>query len=146
MIPRAPEALRMLSQRILSHLVPDTRSPYSMSDGAMVGMLMVGLVKELESGIERRLADIREMKAVLSRATESLPPAVLPEGIDRVLALAPSSMTMGDVNACHDEHARVLIALHDRVDVDGADDAKRAINQVIWAYLRAYANRHTLDI
>ena len=58
MIPRAPEALRMLSQRMLAQLVPDAKSAYSMSDGMLLGMLLLGMVKELEDGIARRLVDI----------------------------------------------------------------------------------------
>lgn len=145
MIPRPPDALRMLSQRILSHLVPDVQSSYGQSEGSYVGMLMLSLVKELESGIERRLADIRGMKDVFEQARGVLPASMLPDGLDAIIAAEPASLTMSDVNGVHDQLASRLIALHDAVDVAAPSDAQVRINNAIWAYLGEHAKRHALS-
>ena len=145
MIPEAPSALRMLSQRMLSHLLPDVKTTYAMSDGMMVGMLMSSLAKELDDGIERRLADIRDMQAIFDSARAELPTKLLPADLAAVLEQSPASMSMADVNAVHDSHTRVLIGLHDLVDVASPDAAQQKVNRAIWSYLRVHAQRHTLD-
>lgn len=144
MIPRAPEALQMLSQRMLTQLVPDAKSNYSMSDGMLLGLLLGGLVNELDQGIERRLEDIRAMKAVFRSAQKSLDPDALPAGVEAILALEPESMTMKEVNSVHDAHTRWLIALHDHVDGEHGEAGK--IDLAIWRYLGQHAVRHALDI
>lgn len=144
MIPHAPEALRMLSQRMLTQLVPDAKTNYSMSDGMLLGLLLGGLVNELDQGIERRLEDIRAMKAVFRSAQQSLGADALPNGVEEILDLEPETMTMKDVNSVHDTHTGWLIALHDRVD--GADGEAGKINHAIWRYLGQHAVRHALDI
>lgn len=142
MIPQVPNALRMLSQRILSHLVPNTASSYAMSDGAMVAMLMNALAQELESGIAHRLADIDAMKVIFRDAANLLDE--LPEAMGGVLDVTPAEMTMSAVNAVHDDHARVLVALHEAVDVEKPDAAQDKVNTAIWQYLQAHAARHML--
>lgn len=144
MIPHAPQALQMLSQRMLTQLVPDAKSNYSMSDGMLLGMLLGGLVSELDQGIERRLEDIRAMKAVFRSAQKSLDADALPKGVEEILALEPGSMTMEDVNSVHDAHTRWLIGLHELVD--GADGEAGKVNRAIWRYLGQHAVRHALDI
>ena len=146
MIPSAPDALRMLSQRILSHLVPNAASTYAMSDGAMVGMLLTALAGELESGIERRLTDIDAMKAIFRLAAAQLDNAALPADLQAVLESGPASLTMSSVNETHDAHARVLIALHEVVDAAAAGENERAINEAIWQYLGEHAGRNVLPI
>jgi len=145
MIPRPPEALQMLSQRILSHLVPDLQSSYGQSEGGYVGMLLLSLVKELESGIERRLADIRDMKVIFEQASSALPPSMLPDGLDTVDSAEPASLSMSDVNALHDQLASLLIALHDAVDVVSPNEAQQKVNATIWRYLGEHARRHRVS-
>ena len=146
MIPRAPEALRMLSQRMLAQLVPDAKSAYSMSDGMLLGMLLLGMVKELEDGIARRLVDIESMKALFRLAREALDGGDLPAGLDEVLETTPATMSMTDVNAVHDAHSRVLITLHDAVDDATGTEARQRVNHAIWRYLDEHAQRHALEI
>lgn len=146
MIPKAPDALRMLSQRILSHLVPNAASTYAMSDAAMVGMLMTALSGELESGIARRLADIDDMKAIFRLAARRLDDAVLPTDFKAVLESAPAELTMGDINAVHDAHTRVLVAVHEIVDTASATDPQVEVNRAIWQYLGQHAERYILPI
>jgi hypothetical protein len=146
MIPHAPAAIRMLSQRILTQIVPGLNSPYSMSDGAMTAMLLNGLAQEMEDGIARRLADIESMKVIFRRSLASLPAGAVPDDLAVVLESAPQDMSMSAVNAVHDAHSRVLIRLHEAVEVDNPSDAQRVLNLEIWTYLGEFANRHRLAI
>lgn len=145
MIPLAADALRMLAQRLMTQLVPDAKSVYSMSDGMMVGLLMGGLAREMEDGIERRLADLRDMKALFQRAMSELDDGDVPSDLSQIIALNPASMAMADVNAAHDAHSRALIALHDRVD-GATSGPSAAIDAAIWQYLEAQVQRHALNL
>lgn len=142
MIPHAGSALAMLSQRILSHLVPNLATTYAMSDGAMTALLLQMLVAEVESGIERRLEDIEAMRAIFREAMDGLAVPQLPTDISTAVEQLPASMTLNDVNAVHDALTRVLIDLHARVDVDGSSPDQININRRIWSYLDESAERH----
>ena len=61
MIPHTDGALRMLSQRLMKQLLPDLKSLYSLSDGALNGLLINAIADETGEGIQRRLDDIAEM-------------------------------------------------------------------------------------
>lgn len=142
MIPHAGDALAMLSQRILSHLVPNLATTYGMSDGAMTALLLQMLVAEMETGIDRRLEDVEAMRAILREAMDGLAVEQLPAEIATVVEQSPASMKLQDVNAVHDALTRVLIDLHARVDVDGPSPEQINVNRRIWSYLDETAERH----
>lgn len=146
MIPHAPAAIRMLSQRILTQIVPGLNSPYTMSDGAMTAMLLNGLAQEMEDGIARRLEDIESMKAIFRQSLASLPVGEVPDDLAVVLKSSPREMSMSGVNAVHDAHSRVLIHLHEAVEVKAPSAAQQELNLQIWTYLGEFANRHKLAI
>lgn len=146
MIPAAPKALQMLAQRLMTQLVPDAKSTYSMSDGMMLGVLLTSLESEMEAGIDRRLQDVRAMKSLFEAARGRLGKSAMPADVDEVLALQPASMTMTDVNVVHDAHTRALIALHERVDTAAADQPEHTVNLAIWRYLDEHARRHALNL
>lgn len=136
MIPHADNALRMLSQRLMTQLLPDLKSAYSMSDGALIGLLINALADELAEGIERRLEDIDEMRVILRKAGANLTPEEVGTLDDEL-----SSHTLGDVNARHDALTRVLISLHERCE---QDDALHDVEDEIWSYLHRTAKRHEI--
>lgn len=145
MIPFPPSALAMLARRILSSLVPDLKSPYTISDGTLVGLLLTNLASEMEQGIARRLKDIEAMKSIFRLASETLDADRLPARLKEALALAPTSMKMSDVNNVHDELTRVLIELHENVDAPVVPREDAVINNAIWRYLDEHCQRHKLD-
>jgi hypothetical protein len=51
MIPHTDGALRMLSQRLMTQLLPDLKSLYSLSDGALIGLLINAIADETAEGI-----------------------------------------------------------------------------------------------
>lgn len=131
MIPHAPDAVRMIAQRMLSGVIPDLKSTYTMSDGSMLALLLMGLSGEVADGIARRLADIQELHLILAEAGET--------DIDPV----PASMRLADVNAVHDRLTAKLIALHERIEGDSARDE---LCLRIWKYLGDHAARHQLHL
>ena len=136
MIPHTDDALRMLSQRIMTQLLPDLSSMYSLSDGALVGLLMNAVADELEEGIDRRLNDIKEMQEIFSSARGGLSP-------DEILIVdaEPDSMKLSAVDERHDALTRVLIALHSRSE---QNVAMTDVNHNIWRYLRRHTERHAI--
>lgn len=137
MIPKPGSALRMISGRLLSAVIPTVGTSFAMSDGAMSAMLLGALAAELEEGVARRLEDGQAMLELLGRGKQAghidLPP---------LLSRAPDSMRLADVNAWHDALTAELIVLHERVE--GSGDT--ALNEAIWAYLDATARRHALGL
>ncbi len=135
MIPFASQAIRDLSQKILTEVLPNLSTAYAASDTGMMAMLMIALADEAETGIARRLADISEMAALLKQGGESVE---IPE-----LIADPKALTLNAVNEVHDACTKALIELHTRVE---ASEAERELNRQIWSYLERYHERHALNI
>lgn len=138
MIPHPSSALTMLSGRLMMQLLPDLKSAYNVSDGMLLGILLNALAEELESGVENRLQDIREMQDLFRIALGTLQRPDLPEEIETLVQQQPADMTLKTVNDFHDRMTRVLIALHEIVEAKGLD----SLNADIWAYLDRQVQRH----
>ncbi|MGV0034859.1 MAG: hypothetical protein ACNYPE_07795 [Candidatus Azotimanducaceae bacterium WSBS_2022_MAG_OTU7] len=135
MIPHTDDALRMLSQRLMTQLLPDLKTLYSLSDGALIGLLINAIADEVAEGVQRRLDDIAEMRLIFEAGA-----ALLSSGDKEVLSAGLPSYRLSDVNDQHDALTRILVALHEK-----AEDKKMAVlNQSIWAYLRRHAERHRI--
>ncbi len=135
MIPHTDDALRMLSQRFMTQLLPDLKTLYSLSDGALIGLLINAIADEVAEGIQRRLDDIAEMRLIFEAGA-----ALLSSGDKEVISSCLPSYRLSDVNDHHDALTRILVALHKK-----AEDKKMAgLNQSIWAYLRRHAQRHRI--
>ena len=135
MIPHADGALRMLSQRLMTQLLPDLKSLYSLSDGALIGLLINAIADETAEGIQRRLDDIGEMKIIFA-AGEALLSSRDKQDINTEL----SAYRLADVNDHHDALTRILVSLHKKTE----DNDNETLNQAIWAYLRRHAQRHKI--
>ena len=135
MIPHTDGALRMLSQRLMTQLLPDLKSLYSMSDGALIGLLINAIADEAAEGIQRRLDDIAEMKLIFIAGE-----ALLSSRDKEVIIAELSSYRLADVNDHHDALTRILVSLHQKAE----DTEIEALNQSIWAYLRRHSQRHKI--
>ncbi|MCZ6501533.1 MAG: hypothetical protein O6945_03355 [Gammaproteobacteria bacterium] len=136
MIPNTDDALRMLSQRLMNHLLPDLKSLYCRSDGMLVGMLMNAIADEVATGIDRRMKDIADMKTLLAKGGSYLDAGT-------VVSSEPLSLSLKDVNQLHDELTGHLIQLHIQVEKEGSADATE-LNNDIWRYLETTAGRHVI--
>lgn len=135
MIPHTDDALRMLSQRLMTQLLPDMKSTYSLSDGALIGLLMNAIADEMGEGIERRMQDIADMRSIVLEAGD-----LLPEEAREQAQLPPASYRLSDVNACHDALSRQIIALQTLAERQQLGE----LEQQIWRYLRHSAERHAI--
>ena len=133
MIPLPDQSLRNLSQRLMVSLLPEFGSEYAVSDAASLGLLMNALADELAEGIQRRLVDIEEMKVILARC-------VTLEEERAILAADITSYTMASVNGRHDELTRLLIAWHEKSEVEDLPE----VNEATWRYLHGHAERHAI--
>ena len=61
MIPRPDQALADLAGRIGGTLLPALSTGYGMADAGMISMLLTALAAEASEGIERRMADGRDV-------------------------------------------------------------------------------------
>lgn len=135
MIPHTDDALRMLSQRLMTQLLPDLKTIYSLSDGALIGLLINAIADEMAEGIQRRLDDIAEMKLVFEAGE-----ALLSDSDKEVVSSPLPSFRLTDVDAHHDSLTHILVSLHEKVE----DKKMEVLNQSIWAYLRRHTQRHKI--
>lgn len=137
MIPYPSSGLKMLADRVLGSVVPALGSKFTMSDTAMLAMLMSALAEEMEFGVARRLTDIESMKNLIQLAQTA--------GVDipEPDSMVENDYTMSRINDIHDAYTRTLISLH--VEVENSEDFSE-INRAIWQYLAAAAERHKLPL
>jgi hypothetical protein len=135
MIPHTDNALRMLSQRLMTQLLPDLKTLYSLSDGALIGLLINAIADETAEGIQRRLDDIAEMKHIFEAGT-----ALLSNSDKGVISSDLPSYRLADVNDHHDALTRILVSLHEKTE----DKKMEVLNQSIWAYLHRHSQRHKI--
>ena len=127
----------MLSQRLMTQLLPDVTSEYSMSDGALIGLLMNAIADETQAGVQRRLEDIEQLQEILQSAK-----SLLTDDEVKVVDEPLVSYRLSDVNTRHDTLTRVLIGIHEVAE--GAPEQHAELLARIWRYLRAHANRHAI--
>jgi len=141
MIPYTDQALRHLSTRLMAQILPDIGSEYSMSDAALVGLLMNAIADEAEEGIQRRLEDISEMREIFVIAADSLTVAEL-----ELVGAELRSYRLSDVNQLHDGMTRILIELQTRNEnkSEAGPEGVKDITNAIWRYLKRHAGRHTI--
>ena len=137
MIPRPGQALRDLAGRIglnLAARVPDT---YGATDAGMISLLLTMLAGELESGIERRLQDGREICELFATAVHA------PDHSARqaFAGSQPVSLGQADVSNWLDEGLGLLIELH-----AWAEAADPTLNAAIWDYLYRHRERYRFDL
>lgn len=144
MIPHPASALTMLSGRLITQLLPDLKSEYSMSDGMLIGLLMNALANELGSGIDARTQDIKEMQQLFASAVSVLEADELPAALESSIDTKADNLTLDAVNDLHDSLTQVLIELHELVDNDSENDTYISLNKDIWGYLERHAQRHQI--
>ena len=137
MIPNTDKALRMLSQRLMTQILPDVANEYSMSDGALIGLLMNAIADEAQEGIHRRLEDIQEMREIFAIARN-----LVGEEAQKEIATPLMSYRLADVNQLHDILTRQLISL--QIHCEDNLQAHAANHALIWDYLKRNAARHTI--
>ena len=145
MIPYADKALGLLAGRLLGSVVPDLKSTYAQSDATLTAQLLAVLGAELAAGVERRMQDINAMQALFGTVAPLLADAALAARLQGLIGRQPASLLLVDVNALHDELTRALVTLHSEVDGTAAVAAEAAaaqVNDLVWAYLEAQAERH----
>ena len=85
------------------------------------------------------------MQALFGTVAPLLTDAALAARLQGLVGRQPASLLLVDVNALHDELTRALVTLHSEVDVTAAVAAEAAaaqVNDLVWAYLEAHAERH----
>jgi hypothetical protein len=135
-IPRPDSALMDLAARIGSTIAPAMPTSYGAADAGIISMLMMALAREAASGVERRMADGRELKALFEEAVHA------PDA-DRRNAYQtgePASVSHADVSEWLDQGLELLIELHAWAELHDED-----LNAGIWDFLERHTERHKLD-
>ncbi len=149
MIPHTPEAIGFITQRLMTHVLPDLRTNYGVADIALIGTLLGMVGQDFERAAQARLEDIREMRTIFAAAE-----ALLDHGSahDRELAARVheargwplDDLRISVLDDIHAFHSRLLIDVHARIEQQ-AGDAAVALDREIWAHLERHAERHRYE-
>ena len=107
-----------------------------MADGALLGLLMTAVADEMAEGIDRRLADIEEMKQILAACQ-------LSDDETEILQQPLTGYNLKAVNDHHDAVTRILINWHEQSETV---ESLGGLNTEIWHYLRRHSERHTIQV
>ena len=136
MIPDTDDSLRLLSQRLMTQLLPDLKSEFNLSDGMLIGLLMNAIADEIAYGIDRRMKDITDMKILLEKGSN------FHDSGDATSA-EPANLELQSINDLHDNLTRHLIKLQGFVEEQSSEEAIE-LGKQIWKYLETTAGRHAI--
>lgn len=160
MIPKAEEALSLLSKGLMTTLLSEPHSVYAISDVSFIALLLNTLGQEYNKGAEVRVRDIEEMQQLFKDAVAKVADAALNQNLVANLSEQSGSLQIADLNRFHDRCSLLLIELHLYVEeqmftvkqqnpdaVDGvAASWAESCNSDIWDFLERQAERHKIDL
>jgi hypothetical protein len=141
--PKVNDVLGALSEHLFTEVLPLLSGSYAQADTMMMALLLAGAAEEYGRAAEARSADIREMRAVFVEAAGRLPAGPLREQVIAAAGREAQSLLIGDLDACRDELAGVLISLHEAVETSPNPWA-RELDAKIWQHLRASTQRRAM--
>ncbi|MFW6094353.1 MAG: hypothetical protein ACODAC_10300 [Pseudomonadota bacterium] len=139
MIPAPSQGLADLAMKLATAVAPETASRFAMANTGMISALLGALAGEMEAGVAHRMADIEEMKALLTAAPEGAGDD--PQARAAFVAKQPDSLSLSDVNALHAEGLTLLVELH-----AWAEQADATLNTRIWEFLLNHTERHRIEL
>lgn len=143
MNPKVNDVLGALSGHLFSEVLPLLSASYAQADTMMAALLLAGAAEEYGRAAEVRSADIREMGELFAEAARRLPPGVLRDQVADAAAREAKSLRIADLDACRDELAGTLIALHATVEATREPWACE-LDAKIWQHLRASTQRRAM--
>jgi hypothetical protein len=144
-IPHTPKAVTFLAQRLLSHVLPELRTPFGAADVALLGILLEMIGQDFDRAAHARLEDIREMREIFGEARRVGLDDAFVARMDAARALDLSDVRIGQLDEAHARHAAALIELHARVELLGTPEATR-LDRLVWQHLERHAERHRYDV
>ena len=143
MNPTVNDVLGALSGHLFSEVLPLLSASYAQADTMMAALLLAGAAEEYGRAAEVRSADIREMRELFAEAARRLPPGALRDQVAAAAAHEAKSLRIADLDACRDELAGTLIALHGTVEATREPWACE-LDARIWQHLRASTQRRAM--
>jgi len=141
--PRVNDVLSALSAHLFAEVLPLLETSYAQADTMMAALLLAGAAEEYGRAAEVRSADIREMRDLFAEAVRILPAGGLRDEAIAAAGREVKSLLIADLDACRNELATVLIALHEAVEASPAPWA-RELDGKIWQHLRASTQRRAM--
>jgi hypothetical protein len=136
--------VKFLSERMLSHVLPEQRTPFGGFDAALLGLLVEMVGQDFERAAHARLEDIREMRALFAEARPIAGDDALVARMADALARDLSDLRIARLDEVHALHSAVLIELHARIETLGAPAAQ--LDRRVWEHLERRADRHRYDV
>lgn len=143
MNPKVNDVLGALAGHLFTDVMPHLSASYSQADTMMIALLLTGAAEEFERAAEVRSTDIGEMRALFRDAVPSLPAGPLRDRVAAASGRQPRSLLVAELEACCNELAGTLIALHEAVEASGEAWA-RELDAKIWQHLRASTQRRAM--
>jgi hypothetical protein len=143
--PSPARLLELLTQNLLTEIMPAVAPAYRQASVATWGILVQILGEELERAAARRFEENGALRALFGEALATVADAGLASQLRAAAAGADTSLRISDLDAANRELRALLIALHAHVEgLDG--EAARALDDAIWRELAASTERRRIAI
>jgi hypothetical protein len=143
MIPNGAEGIGHIVARIFGDLVPKASDAYAMSDLAMIATLLGMAAEDYDRAADVLLADEAEIVEIFDLARIHVVDEQLRQRMTGAIVGPPESYRVSQLSARVDAAMRVLIALHEAVEVAQESGAGWAevLNGRIWSFLERHTER-----
>ena len=143
MNPNGAEGIGHIAARIFGDLVPKASDAYAMSDLAMIATLLGMAAEDYDRAADVLLADEAEIVEIFDLARIHVVDEQLRQRMTGAIVGPPESYRVSRLSARVDAAMRVLIALHEAVEVAQESGAAWAevLNGRIWRFLERHTER-----
>lgn len=143
MIPKGSDGIDQIKQTALSVLIPGVEDAYTATNIHYMCQLLLAAAKDFDRAADNLASEFLELKELFERAGRQVVDEDLRTRLAAAAAMESKSLRVSDLAVRSDEALRVLIDLHEVVEIAREKGASWAeeIDGMIWRFLDSYVER-----
>jgi len=144
MIPPVTAVMQTLAISLMTEIGPQVQPEYQQKTLTMLAMLLMMASEEWDRAVARRVEENAELRRIFGAAAACVDDDALRARLEKAAAGTDDSLLVSDLDRSNDALRELLIALHERVEALGTDEARR-IEAEIWRELCASTERRRIS-
>ena len=143
MKPEVDQILMITAGQVVGELLPNLPSHYTQGAAQLAALMAILSAQEYDRAAEIRSAENREMRALFAELAPAVTDADLRAKLETAAAGDDKSLRISALNQNNYGLRELLIALHEHVEAQDGDTARKAETR-IWTLLKTIAERRQL--
>jgi hypothetical protein len=145
MKPEVDLVMQGLAFTLLTEVIPDLHTEYSLGDAAVIAAAMLAAAQEYDRAADIRAAENAEMRALFAEAARMVEDTGLRARLTEASGTCDASLRVSSLNEANDRLKALLIELQAHVEESRAGWAP-ALEKRIWDHLVEAVGRRRLPL